>query len=185
VEAEQLILWIAVALVAWFMLGSLLGRWVMRRKVKSCVEQGGRLRVLTPSSALVEFSGVEGYEYIGIFVDWVPFENLINLPLRLITRPKPIAVVKVEPKSKIQGYVSLTARSRGEALRGAYDVRHRGVSRARLDRIVEAASKWGFEKVTIDVKPNITIITILRGDCADLLASVKGFVEEVVGEKGV
>lgn len=158
----------------------MIGRRVMLRIARSCVENGGRLRLLTPSSALVEYD-VESSEYLGVYIDWLPFDNLINLPLRFITRPKPIVIAKVEPRSKIKGYVSLIARSRDEALKGAYEVKHSSISKPKLDKIIRSASQHGFERVIIGGKPNITIITVLRGDCNSLVQSIKKFVDDIVG----
>jgi hypothetical protein len=180
VSAEYIIFWVAVAFASWFIIGSIIGRRIMFRKVRSCVDNGGRLRFLTSSSALVEYN-FEGFEYLGVFVDWVPFDNIINLPLKLIIRPRPLAIVKAQPRNAIQGYASLVARSRGEAVKGIYEVKSKNISQSRIARIVEAASKYGFEKVVIDVKPNVTVVTFLRGDCHSLVLAVRGFVNDLVG----
>lgn len=179
VSAEYIIFWVVVAFASWLIIGSFMGRRIMLRKVRSCIDNGGRLRLLTSSSALVEYN-VEGFEYLGVFVDWVPFDNIINLPLKLVVRPKPLAVVKAQPRNAIRGYVSLVARSRDEATKGVYEVKYRGVSESRVTRVVEAASKYGFEKVVIDVKPNVTVITMLRGDCHSLALAVRSFVNDLV-----
>lgn len=149
-------------------------------KAGSCIRGGGRVKLLTPSSILLEFKD-DRYEYLGMFIEWLPFDNIINLPLRFLIRPKPIVIAKIQPRRIIPGYASLVARSRDEALRGRYEIRHKGISETRLARLLEVASKYGFEKITIDVKPNVTIVTLLRGDCGKLVESIRSFVDELVG----
>jgi hypothetical protein len=178
VSAEYIIFWIVVAFASWLIVGSIIGRRVMLRKVRSCVANGGRLKLLTPSSALVEYD-VEGFEYLGVFVDWVPFDNIINLPLKLIVRPRPLVIVKAQPRNPLKGYVSITAKSREDAVKGVYEVRAKNVSQSRIARILEVASKYGFERVVIDVKPNVTVITFLRGDCHSIVQAVRDFVGEL------
>lgn len=179
VSPEALIFAIVVAFTTWLIIGSMLGRAIMRRKVKTCLENRGKLKILTPSSALVELEESQDMEYMGIYIDWLPFDNIINLPLRFITRPRPIAIIKIQPRKPVQGQVSLTARSRAEALKGNYKIIYKNVSKERLDRIVEEASKRGFEKVVIDVKPNITIVTTLREDCQSLATKAYSFAKEL------
>ncbi len=178
VSAEYIIFWIIVAFASWLIIGSIIGRRIMFRKVRSCVDKGGRLRLLTPSSALVEYD-FDDFEYLGIFLDWVPFDNLINFPLKLIVRPRPLAIIKAQPRKVVQGYVSLRARSRDEAIRGVYEVEFKNISQPRVTRILKAASKYGFERVVIDVKPNITVITSLRSDCYSLVLAVRSFVNDI------
>lgn len=53
------------------------------------------------------------------------------------------------------------------------------MSKERASKILDEASKRGFEKVVIGDKPNTTIITVLRDDCATLLERVREFTDAI------
>jgi hypothetical protein len=64
----------AITLGLWYSFGSWVGRRVMRSYVRSFLEEGGALRLITPGSALVEFK-MKGFRYLGIYVEGPPFDN--------------------------------------------------------------------------------------------------------------
>ncbi|MEM4823344.1 MAG: hypothetical protein QXD97_06925 [Acidilobaceae archaeon] len=179
VVVEEVIILIVIVFALWYFIGSIIGRRIMRRTIKSCIDRGGSLRLLTSSSSLVEYKGDDKYYYLGLYVDWLPFDNIINLPLRLLTRPRPLVIIKAEPKKKIQGYLHLIVEPRGKALKGEYSIKYHNMSKERASKILDEASKRGFEKVVIGDKPNTTIITVLRDDCATLLERVREFTDAI------
>ncbi|MEM1712330.1 MAG: hypothetical protein QXX39_01605, partial [Acidilobaceae archaeon] len=60
-----------------------------------------------------------------------------------------------------------------------YSIKYHNMSKERASKILDEASKRGFEKVVIGDKPNITIITVLRDDCATLLERVREFTDAI------
>ncbi|HWQ16443.1 MAG TPA: hypothetical protein VNL13_01235 [Sulfolobales archaeon] len=183
-NAVETIILIALALGIWYPLGSWAGRRLMRRKASTCIERGS-LRIITPSSILVEHK-IPGYKYIGIYIEWLPFENPFNLAAKLAVRRNPIAVIKIQPEEPIPGEANITKseiQSSGGELIGGYRAIYRGISKQRLKNIVEALQKTGFDKLVIGSKPNITIITRIKGqECINLLENSLKLVKEISGE---
>jgi len=171
-DSLEVFIVLAIVFGTWYPLGSWVGRRLMMGYARSCLDEGGVLRLITPSSALVEYRA-PGFKYIGIYVEWLPFDNPLNLAAKLASRRSPIAVVKVDPEEPIPGVASITreglVRGAGELVKG-YRVVYRAISRQRLERIVELTASRGIDKLVIGSRPNITIITRTRGKgCSELV----------------
>jgi len=182
-DALEVFVVLAIVFGAWYPLGSWAGRRLMMGYARSCLEEGGVLRLITPSSALVEHR-MPGFKYFGIYIEWLPFDNPLNLAARIATRRSPIAVVKVEPEEPIPGEARITKAGLGgggvgEVIRG-YSVGYRAISRHRLERIVELAASKDIDKLIISSNPNITVITRVRGKgCSDILKDTVSLVERL------
>ncbi len=179
-NAVEVIIAIALILGIWYPLGSWAGRRVMRSVASTCIEKG-ILRILTPSSVLVEHR-IPGYRYVGIYIEWLPFDNPLNLAAKLAVRRRPIAIIKIQPEEPIPGEASIAKseiQSTGEPIDG-YRATYRGISKQRLSNIVEALKRSGFDKLAIGSKPNITIITRIKGEgCSEILENSIRLVEEI------
>ncbi|MEM4969841.1 MAG: hypothetical protein QXE01_01160, partial [Sulfolobales archaeon] len=99
-DVVEVFIILAITLGLWYSFGSWVGRRVMRSYVRSCLEEGGVLKLITPSSALVEFK-MKGFRYLGVYIEWLPFDNPFNLVAKLASRRSRIAVVKIQPEDPI------------------------------------------------------------------------------------
>ena len=183
-DAVEIIILIALILGIWYPLGSWSGRRLMRKTALTCIEKGS-LRIITPSSVLIEHK-IPGYRYVGIYIEWLPFENPFNLAAKLAVRRRPIAVIKIQPEEPIPGEVSIVKKeirsSGGEPIDG-YRATYRGISKQRLKNIAEAMERAGFDKLVIGSKPNITIITRIKDqECIDILENSLKLVKEISRE---
>lgn len=187
-NALEVLIIIALILGIWYPTGSWLGRRFMRRIAGSCIELGGRPRIITPNSILVEHR-IEGYRYVGIYIEWLPFDNPLNLAAKLIARRRAIAVIKIQPENPIPGEASITredlAGGSGDKIDG-YRATYRGISRPRMEYIVKRIKDKGFEKLVIGSKPNITIITTISGrECSEILGKSIDLVRELQAYKPI
>ncbi|MDT7889312.1 MAG: hypothetical protein RQ885_10110 [Desulfurococcales archaeon] len=180
-DALEIFIIIAIILGTWYPIGSWVGRRIMKSYIESCLGEGGVLKLITPSSALAEYR-VERFRYLGIYIEWLPFDNPFNLAVKLVSRRSPIAVIKIEPEKPIQGEASITRSELyrgGEEIRG-YRVVYRAISRSRLEQIVEKVALKNIDKLIIGSKPNITIITRANNrKCAEILRKSMELVEEI------
>ena len=177
---------LAITLGLWYSFGSWVGRRVMRSYVRSCLEEGGALRLITPSSALVEFK-MKGFRYLGIYVEGLPFDNPFNLVAKLASRRSRIAIVKIQPEEPIPGEASITRSNLsrgGEEIRG-YRVVYRAISRSRLEYIVDRVASKDIDRLVIGSRPNITIITrAKKWGCSEILKKSIDLVDEISLRKG-
>lgn len=180
-DVVEIFIILAITLGLWYSFGSWVGRRVMRSYVRSCLEMGGVLKLITPSSALVEFK-IKGFRYLGVYIEWLPFDNPFNLVAKLASRKSRIAIVKIQPEDPIPGEASITKSDLfrgGEEIRG-YSVIYRAISRSRLEYIVDRVASKDIDKLVIGSRPNITIITrVRRWGCSELLKRSMGLVTEI------
>lgn len=114
IEPLFIILFLIILYSSWYFIGSYFGRKVMRNISKTCLNKDLRIRLLSPSSVLLEYRREddkkyfdEVYDYIGFYIEWLPFNNIFDFPIRYFVRRRPLGVLRIQIRKRLVRRIDL------------------------------------------------------------------------------
>ncbi|MGC9009805.1 MAG: hypothetical protein ACP5I7_04230 [Sulfolobales archaeon] len=168
---------------SWYFAGSIIGRRIMIKVSRGCLEKGFRIKLISPSSILIESSDNIAphriLKYIGLYIEWLPFENIFIFPIKYLVRRKPLVVIKMQFKKEIKAFADIYVYRDLKDNSEHFYIEKFDLESNKLHSIVALLHGEKLKRIIISERPSVSIITYMDKECGEFLNDVLRLADDI------